>query len=169
MEYSIDKYFCLAKFRKTFENNKNKIRDSRLFYKYINPIFDEMMTTSNNIRNHFESLETEIINKNGIKLYNGIGKNLYYYFISPKINDKNIKIQNNSIIYTYNKIDRNTNKEEKISELIKNGKENFYNMSDFIHCLKNGCMTIQINQGLSVKSIYLILIKKEIQIQIKMN
>ena len=153
----IDKYFCLSKFRKVFEdskNNENKILENRLFYKNINPIFDEMMTISNKIKNHFESLEIEIDNKKEIKLYNGIGKYLYYYFISPKINDKNIEIKNNSIIYTYNRIDRDINKEEKISELIKNEKENSYNMSDFIHCLKNGCITIEIGQGLSVKNIY---------------
>ena len=153
----IDKYFCLSKFRKVFEddkNNENKIMDNRLFFKNINPIFDEMMTISNKINNHFDSLEAEIVNKKGIKLYNDIGKYFYYYFISPKINDKNIDIQSNSIIFTYNKIDRDFNKEGKISELIKNEKENSYNMTDYIHCLKNGCITIEIAQGLSVKNIY---------------
>ena len=153
----IDKYFCFTKFRKILENNKNnedKIKASKLFYKIINPIFDEMLSISYKIKNHFDLLKAEVIDKKEIKLYTDIGKYFYYYFIYPKINDKNIEIQNNSIIYVYNKIERDFNKEDEISELIKNEKENYYNMIDFVQCLKNGCVTIQITQGLSVKSIY---------------
>ena len=153
----IDKYFCFTKFKKILENNKNngdKIKASKLFYKTVNPIFDEMLTISYKIKNHFDSLKTEVIDKKAIKLYNDIGKYFYYYFISPKINDKNIEVQNNSIIYIYNKIDRDFNKEDKISELIKNEKDNYYNMIDLIQCLENECLTIQITQGLSVKNIY---------------
>ena len=153
----IDKYFCFTKFRKILENNKSnedKIKASKLFYKIINPIFDEMLSISYKIKNHFDSLKTEVIDKKEIKLYSDIGKYFYYYFIYPKIKDKNIEIQNNSIIYIYNKIERDFNKEDEISELIKNEKENFYNMIDLVQCLKNGCLTIQITQGLSVNSIY---------------
>jgi len=153
----IDKYFCFTKFRKILENNKNndeKIKASKLFYKIINPIFDEMLSISYKIKNHFDSLKTEVVDKKEIKLYTDIGKYFYYYFISPKIKEKNIEVQNNSIIYIYNKIERDFNKEDEISDLIKNEKENYYNMIDFIQCLKSGCITIQITQGLSVKSIY---------------
>jgi hypothetical protein len=100
----IDKYFCFTKFKKILENNKNnedKIKAGKLFFKTINPIFDEMMTISYKIKNHFDSLKTDVVDKKEIKLYNDIGKYFYYYFISPKINDKNIEVQNNSIIYIY--------------------------------------------------------------------
>ena len=153
----IDKYFCFTKFRKILENNKNNeenIKASKLFYKIINPIFDEMLSKSYKIKNHFDLLKAEIVDKKEIKLYTDIGKYFYYYFISPKIKENNIEVQNNSIIYIYNKIERDFNKEDEISELIKNEKENYYNMMDFIQCLKNGCITIQITQGLSVKNIY---------------
>ena len=107
------------------------------------------------IKNYFKELKEDIIDKKEIKIYNNIGKYFYYHFISPKIEDENIEMYHNSIIYLYTKTDKDINiKEKNISDLIKNEKENYYNMLDFIQCLKGGCLTIQLTQGLEVKNIY---------------
>ena len=155
----VDKYFCLTKFRKILGKEKNgekEIKFSKLFFKDINPIFEEMIKKSYKIKNHFDSL-TDIIEKKEIKAYNNIGKYFYFHFISPKLIDKNIEIEiyHNSIIYLYSKNDINIEKNDKIiTELINNERENYYNMLDFIQCLKGGCLTIQLTQGLEVKNIY---------------
>ena len=86
----IDKYFVLTKFRKILGQSKKGNKDiklSKLYYKEINPIFDEMIDQLPKIKNHFEQLKTDIIDKNEIKIYNNIGKYFYYHFISPKISD----------------------------------------------------------------------------------
>ena len=154
----IDKFFCLTKFRKilgTDKNDENKIKLSKLYYKAINPILDEILNKSFKLKNHFEQLKKEVIDKKEIKSFNNIGKYFFNYFISPKLTErKNIELCQNSVVYLYNRIDRDYNKEEKILELIKNEKENYYNMIDSIQGLKGGCITIQLSQGLSVRNIY---------------
>ena len=153
----IDKYFCLTKFRKILgidKNDENKIKLSKLYFRNINPIFDEMLNKSFKLKNHFEQLKKEMIDKKEIKCFNNIGKYFYYHFVAPKLTEKNIQICQNSLVYLYNKIDRDYNKEEKILELINNEKENYYNMIDSIQGLKGGCITIQLTQGLSVRNIY---------------
>ena len=155
----IDKYFCLTKFRKILSKEKNgekEIKFSKLFFKDINPIFEEMIAKLYKIKNHFEAL-TRITEKKEIKTYNNIGKYFYFHFISPKLIDKNIEIEiyHNSIVYLYSKNDLNVDKNDKtITQLINNERDNYYNMLDFIQCLKGGCLTIQLNQGLEVKNIY---------------
>ena len=154
----IDKYFCLTKFRKILGNEKNgdkEIKLSKLYFKVINPIFDEMISQSHKIKNHFKLLKENIIDKKEIKIYNNIGKYFYFHFIYPKLINQNIEVYHNSIAYLYSKDDKDIEKEDKkITELINNERENYYNMLDFIQCLKGGCMTIQLTQGLSVKNIY---------------
>ena len=156
----IDKYFCLTKFRKILGNEKHgekEIKLSKLYFKDINPIFEEMISKSYKIKKHFESLYKEIIEQKEIQLYNNIGKYFYFHFISPKLIDKHIDIEvyHNSIVYLYSKNSKDIEKNDKIiSELINNEKENYYNLLDFIQCLKGGCLTIQLTQGLEVKNIY---------------
>ena len=53
------------------------------------------------IKNHFDQLEKDILEKNEIKIYNNVGKYFYYHFISPKISDENLELYHNSIIYLY--------------------------------------------------------------------
>ena len=156
----IDKYFCLTKFRKILgkeKNGENEIKLSKLYFKNINPIFEEMISKSYKIKNHFISLNKEIIEQKEVMLYNNIGKYFYFHFISPKLIDKKIDIEiyHNSIVYLYSKNSKDIDKDDKIiKELINNEKENYYNMLDFIQCLKGGCLTIQLTQGLEVKNIY---------------
>ena len=154
----VDKYFILTKFRKILGSEKKgekEIKLSKLYYKEINPIFDEMLDKLPKIKKHFETLKTDIIDKKEIKIYNNIGKYFYYHFISPKITEENLEIYHNSIIYLYSKTDKDIDtKKQKISDLINNEKENYYNMLDFIQCLKGDCLTIQLTQGLNVKNIY---------------
>ena len=154
---NVDKYFCLTKLRKilgTDKNDENKIKLSKLYFKIINPIFDEMINKSYKLKNHFTQLKSEIIDKKEIKVYNNIGKYFYYHFISPKLCDKDMEIYQNSVVYLYNRIDRDFNKEEKILDFINNEKENYYNMQDSIQYLKGGCITIQLTQGLFVRNIF---------------
>ena len=154
----IDKYFILTKFKKILgsdKKNEKEIKISKLYYKEINPIFEEMIEQLPKIKNYFKELKEDIIDKKEIKIYNNIGKYFYYHFISPKIEDENIEMYHNSIIYLYTKTDKDINiKEKNISDLIKNEKENYYNMLDFIQCLNGDCLTIQLTQGLNVKNIY---------------
>ena len=153
----VDKFFCLTKFRKILSNNKNcnkNMKLSKLYYKSINPIFDEMIEKSEKLKNHFDSLKRDIIDKKEIRVFGNVGKYFYNDFISPKISDKNVEIYQNSVIYIYSKIDKDFNKEDQIEELIKTEKENYCNMIDFIQCLKGGCLTIQLTQGLAVKNIF---------------
>ena len=154
----IDKYFILTKFRKILGSGKKggkEIKLSKLYYKEINPIFEEMLDKLPKIKNHFEQLKNEIIDKNEIKIYNNIGKYFYYHFISPKISEENLEMYHNSIVYLYSKNDKDIDiKEKKISELINNEKENYANLIDCIQCLKGDCLTIQLMQGLNVKNIY---------------
>ena len=153
---NIDKFFCLSKFRKIlnyYKSGKNN-KLSKLYYKSINPIFDEMINKSMKLKNHFQKLKYDIIDAKDIKVFSNVGKHFYNEFIAPKIMDKNIEINQNSVIYIYTKIDKDFNKEEKIEELIKNEKENYCNMIDFIQCLNGGCLTIQLTQGLAVKNIF---------------
>ena len=154
----INKYFVLTKFRKILGQSKKGNKDiklSKLYYKEINPIFDEMIEQLPKIKNHFEQLKTDIIDKNEIKIYNNIGKYFYYHFISPKISEENLEMYHNSIVYIYSKNDNEINiKEKKISDLINNEKENYSNLIDCIQCLKGDCLTIQLTQGLNVKHIY---------------
>ena len=155
----IDKYFCLTKFRKilgTDQNDEKKVKLSKLYYKVINPIFDEMINKSYKLKKHFEELK-KIIDEKEIKIYGNIGKYFYYHFIAPKLlanNIKNIEIYQNSIVLLYSKIDRDFNLEDKIADLLNNEKENYYNMLDSIQYLRGGCITIQLSQGLSVKNIF---------------
>ena len=154
----IDKYFCLTKFRKILGNEKKgekEIKLTKLYYKVINPIYEDMIGKSIKLKNHFNLLKQDIIEQKEIKVFNNIGKYFYIHFISPKLINKNIENYHNSIIYLYNKNDKDIDKEEKkITDLINNEKENYYNMLDFIQCLRGGCLTIQLTQGLSVKNIY---------------
>ena len=154
----VDKYFILTKFRKILGSDKKdgkEIKLSKLYYKEINPIFDEMIEKLPKIKNHYEQLKADIIDKKDIKIYNNIGKYFYYHFISSKISDENLEMYHNSIIYLYSKNDKDIEaKEKKIWELINNEKENYSNMLDFIQCLRGGCLTIQLTQGLNVKNIY---------------
>ena len=153
----IDKYFCLTKFRKilgTDKNDENKIKLSKLYYKVINPIFDEMINKSYKLKTHFEKLKKEVIDKKEIKIYSNIGKYFYYRFIAPKLNNKNIEIYQNSVVLLYSRGEKDFNMEDKILDLLNNEKENYYNMLDSIQYLKGGCITIQLTQGLSVRSIF---------------
>ena len=163
MPNNIDKYFSLTKFRKILGNSDKKddggkeIKFSKLYYKDINPIFNEILNESTKINNHFESLTKDIIEQKEIKIYNNIGKFFYFHFISPKLDDKKIEKEkyHNSIVYLYSKDSKDIEKNDKtITELINNERENYYNMLDSIQCLKGGCLTIQLTQGLEVKSIY---------------
>ena len=155
---NIDKFFCLTKFKKiqgSYKNeNKNMKLSYKLYYKSINPIFEEMLEGSDKLKNHFANLKKDIIDKKDIRVFSNVGKHFYNEFISPKLLDKNIEIRQNSVIYIYSKIDKDYNKEDKIEELIKTEKENYCNMIDFIQCLNGGCLTIQLTQGLSVKNIF---------------
>ena len=153
---NIDKFFCLTKFRKILNHYKSGkgMNLSKLYYKSINPIFDEMINNSVKLKNHFKKLKNDIIDAKDIRVFSNVGKHFYNEFISPKILDKNIEINQNSVIYIYSKIDKDFNKEEEIEELIKNEKENYCNMIDFIQCLNGGCLTIQLTQGLAVKNIF---------------
>ena len=154
----IDKFFCLTKFRKILGNEKNgekEIKLSKLYFKVINPIFNEMISKSLKLKNHFKTLKEKIIDQKEIKIYKNIGKYFYFHFIYPKLINHNIEIYHNSIVYIYSKNDKNIKKEEeKISDLINNERDNYNNMLDFIQCLKGGCMTIQLTQGLSIKNIF---------------
>ena len=154
----INKYFALTKFRKilgTDKKGEKEIKLGKLYYKVINPIFEEMIKSSPKLKKHFKKLYTDILSKTEIKIYNNVGKYFYFHFISPKVSDENIEIYHNSIIYLYSKEDKDIKiKENKISELIKNEKDNYSNMIDFIQCLKGGCLTIQLTQGLNVKNVY---------------
>ena len=153
----IDKYFCFTKLKKvlgTDKNDENKVKLSKLYFKVINPVFDEMINKSYKLKNHFEQLKSEIIDKKEIKVFPNIGKYFYYHFIAHKLHDKNIEIFQNALVYLYDKIDRDFNKEEKIMDLINNEKENYSNIIDSIQCLKGGCITIQLTQGLSVINIF---------------
>ena len=153
----IDKFFCLTKFRKIlghYKNDNKNMKISKLYYKSINPIFEEMIDKSDKLKKHFENLKKDIIDTKDIRVFSNVGKHFYNDFISPKLSDKNIEIHQNSVIYIYSKIDKDFNKEDKIEELIKTEKENYCNMIDFIQCLKGGCLTIQLTQGLAVKNIF---------------
>ena len=122
----IDKFFCLTKFRKilnNFKHDKNK-KLSKLYYKSINPIFDEMINKSDKLKNHFNMLKNEIIDTKEITVFSNVGKHFYNDFIASKILDKNIELNQNSVIYIYSKKDKDPHKEEKVEELIKNEKEN---------------------------------------------
>ena len=125
----VDKYFILTKFRKILGSDKKdgkEIKLSKLYYKEINPIFDEMIEKLPKIKNHYEQLKADIIDKKDIKIYNNIGKYFYYHFISSKISDENLEMYHNSIIYLYSKNDKDIEaKEKKIWELINNEKENY--------------------------------------------
>ena len=152
----IDKFFCLTKFRKilnNFKHDKNK-KLSKLYYKSINPIFDEMINKSDKLKNHLNILKNEIIDTKEITVFSNVGKHFYNDFIASKILDKNIELNQNSVIYIHSKKDKDPHKEEKVEELIKNEKENYCNMIDFIQCLNGGCLTIQLTQGLAVKNIF---------------
>ena len=154
---NIDKFFCLTKFRKIINNHKNDNKDiklSKLYYKSINPIFEEMLNKSDKLKKHFEDLKNDIIDKKDIKVFSNVGKHFYNEFITQKLPDKNIEIRQNSVIYIYSRSDKDFNKEEKIDELIKTEKENYCNMMDFMQCLNGGCLTIQLTQGLAVKNIF---------------
>ena len=154
----VDKYFILTKFRKILGSDKKggkEMKLSKLYYKEINPIFQEMLDKLPKIKNHFVQLEKDILEKNEIKIYNNVGKYFYYHFISPKISDENLELYHNSIIYLYSKEDKDIDiKKKKISELINNEKENYSNLLDFIQCLNGDCLTIQLTQGLNVKNIF---------------
>ena len=153
----IDKFFCLTKFRKILSNKKScnkNIKLSKLYYKSINPIFDEMLDKSEKLKKHFEMLKRDIIDTKEIRVFSNVGKHFYNDFIAPKLTDKNIEIYQNSVIYIYSKIDKDFNKEDMIEELIKTEKENYCNMIDFLQCLNGGCLTIQLTQGLAVKNIF---------------
>ena len=154
---NIDKFFCLKKFRKiygTHKNNDKSIKISKLFYKMINPIFDEMINKSEKLKNHFNNLQKNIIDKKDIKVFSNVGKHFYNEFIAPKLSDKNIELHQNNVIYIYSLKDKDFNKEDRIEDLIKNEKDNYCNMIDFIQCLNGGCITIQLTQGLNVKNIF---------------
>ena len=127
---------------------------SKLYYKVINPIFDEMINKSYKLKTHFEIFKNEVIDKKEIKIYGNIGKYFYNHFIAPKLNIKNIEIYQNSVVLLYSKIDKDYNLEDKISDLLNNERENYCNMLDSIQYLKGGCITIQLTQGLSVKNIF---------------
>ena len=154
----IDKYFCLTKFRKIFgkENQGEKeIILSKLYYKVINPIFDEMIQKDYSIKNHLESLNKDVVGQKEIKVYNNIGKYFYFHFISPKLPKQNIEIYHNSIVYIFSKFDKDIDTEnKKISDLINIERNNYNNMLDFIQCLKGGCLTFQLTQGLEIIKIY---------------
>jgi hypothetical protein len=113
-----------------------------------------MVNKSYKLKKHYENLKTEIIDKKEIKVYNNIGKYFYYQFIAPKLKYQNIEIYRNSVVYLYDKIDKDFNKEDEILELINNEKENYNNMVDSIQYLRGGCITIQLTQGLSVRNIF---------------
>ena len=154
----VDKYFVLTKFRKilgTDKKGEKEIKLSKLYYREINPIFEEMINKLPKIKAHFDQLNADIIDTKEIKIYNNIGKYFFFHFISPKIEDENLEIYHNSIIYLYSKTEKSVDvKEKQITDLINNEKENYYNMLDFIQCLNGGCLTIQLTQGLNVKNIY---------------
>ena len=156
--HEIDKYFCLTKFRKIFgkENQGEKeIILSKLYYKVINPIFDEMIQKDYSIKNHLESLNKEVIDQKKIKVYNNIGKYFYFHFICPKLPKQNLEIYHNSIVNSFSKSDKDIDIEDKkISDLINIERNNYCNMLDFIQCLKGGCLTFQLTQGLEIKNIY---------------
>ena len=113
---NIDKFFCLTKFRKILNHYKSGkgMNLSKLYYKSINPIFDEMINNSVKLKNHFKKLKNDIIDAKDIRVFSNVGKHFYNEFISPKILDKNIEINQNSVIYIYSKIDKDFNKEEEI-------------------------------------------------------
>jgi hypothetical protein len=114
-----------------------------------------MISKSFKLKKHFELLKEKIIDQKEIKIYNNIGKYFYFHFIYPKLINHNIEIYHNSIAFIYSKNDKKIEKEEKkIRDLIDNEKENYNNMLDFIQCLKGGCLTIQLTQGLAIKNIY---------------
>ena len=154
---NIDKFFCLIKFRKilnSYKNDKKSQKLSKLYYKSINPIFEEMLNKSDKLKNHFEILKNDILDKKDIVVFGNVGKHFYNDFIAPKLSDKNIEIYQNTVIYIYSILDKDFNKEERIADLIKTEKENYCNMINFIQCLKGGCLTIQLTQGLAVKNIF---------------
>ena len=99
-------------------------------------------------------MQKNIIDKKDIKVFSNVGKHFYNEFIAPKLSDKNIELHQNNVIYIYSLKDKDFNKEDRIEDLIKNEKDNYCNMIDFIQCLNGGCITIQLTQGLNVKNIF---------------
>ena len=58
----IDKFFCFTKLLKVLGTDKTeekKIRLSKLYFKVINPVFDEMINKSYKLKNHFQTLKSE--------------------------------------------------------------------------------------------------------------
>jgi hypothetical protein len=114
-----------------------------------------MIQKDYSIENHLESLNKDVIEQKEIKVYNNIGKYFYFHFISPKLPKQNIEIYHNSIVYIFSKSDKDIDTEDKkISDLINIERNNYNNMLDFIQCLKGGCLTFQLTQGLEIKNIY---------------
>ena len=66
--------------------------------------------------------------------------------------NQTIQFYNNRIIY----IDKNESKSNKneIISLIKNSRKNVENLSIYQQCLKNGCLTLEMSQGLKVLNIF---------------
>ena len=148
----VNTFFSLSKYKKKDEK-LYEIGDL-YYYKNINPIFEVMKKKGFVSTLKLEQLE-ELDKNYKIKPFENIGLYFFINFIKEKIDSNNFIYYNNLLIYYYNQEDKDS--EEKIKEIediIKQGKENYKQLLNYHQCLKNGCLTIELSQGLNIENVF---------------
>ena len=145
-------FFSLSKYKKI--NEKFYEINDTYYYKNINPIFEKMKNKGYETTLKIQNLE-KLNLKYKIKPFENIGLYFFINFIKEKIESNNFTYYNNLLIYYYIQDDKQSEEKIKeISDVIEQGKESYKQISNYYQCLKNGCLTIELSQGLNIENIF---------------
>ncbi len=144
----ITSYFSLSKFVKIDE--KMSEMGNLYYYKNINPIFDEMKNKKLETTQQINKLE-EINQDYKIETFDNIGLYFFMNFLKDKLGTNDFIYFNNLLIYFYKNENEKIN---NIKNIITQEKESYKQILNYRQCLKNGCLTLELSQGLSIENIF---------------